>query len=255
MKPKSPHSLSIDGKKPKAEVDLPLSSDWTPGRTHRRETDPIELVPEKDATEGNASLQKRSDYSALKVTAIDVDDERPAVEAKAAASVKTAEKSADTPPTKECPKCGYPSRHRHACDRCGLIFAKWRPEMAVQEYRHVPAGVRQRAEQLWDEVADSENREQALAAFHDYCMTCGARDFAAVRYRTHLVTHPDDSLVIGYRDKLLKQAALLIPAPGRSSKNGDTSLSRRGVMLALGAAVLLSVLVAWAMLRFLEAYS
>jgi hypothetical protein len=111
-----------------------------------------------------------------------------------------------------CPKCAQPRRaDADACARCGLVFARWRPEAAVG----VVAPLDEAAEALWGAaVADWANPERH-DAFLKHCSLVGQLGAAGRRYRERADASPDDALARKMQDRVLAMATASLVMPAR----------------------------------------
>jgi len=211
--------------------DLPLISDWKPGRR----ADPLPAAPAPPVSGPDKATEAKPPEASLATA-------KPAGPAAAKADR----------PAKLCPKCGWKNRSFVSCDRCGLVFANWRPELAEREYAAVPPEAVARARALWEAIAVAPDRLAALHAFHDFCIQNRAAAYAAVRYRAWLAQHPEDAAVLLLKEKLVSQAAVMLPE--KPAKKEKKSIGPRGLAIAVALFVLLTGLSAWLFTLFFDSY-
>jgi hypothetical protein len=249
------------------EIDLPLPTDWHPGSSvgggstrrvtgtqhaeqslaagspHRNEADPNVYAntfsPSRDEPVSAPTSKAQPEASSKDVITESgaphvVLSPRP-VNPDALLTIKQ-----QSGGRKVCPKCGHPNANLFSCDRCGLVFSRWKPEMERAEYAEVLEPVLLRARVLWREVEiaqTAEARQEAVTAFHDFCEASKAESFASVRYRIWLGSHPDDEAVRKGQQRILSRAQFMLPAQTGPTKN---QIGPLGLMMALVITLILT---------------
>lgn len=154
--------------------------------------------------------------------------------------VEKAVESSPEKPVKICPKCSFKNTNFFNCDRCGLIFSKWRPDSGSAVLNEIAPGIIDQASLLWREFSEGEKNAAALENFHKFCINNNASSFAANSYRSWLSDHPDDPEVRELQQKLVNQAMLLLVRPAKEER----AVSNRTLIFALGGAIFLTILFA-----------
>ena len=230
----SPDERPKTPKEDKAGIELPFSSDWKPlGEI------PIPPVPPPPAV---ASAPPSAPSPAP-----DIPEAPPAPARPPLADAASPQEAKPGKSVKICPKCGRRQDGFFSCDRCGLIFANWRPGLEQDDMKSIPKAVLDQAAALWrDAESATEGREEKLQAFHDFCLSRNAMTVAAVRYRSRLAAHPDDAAVKTRQQRLISQTVLMLPNRERRGKKDPEPVSRRAIVLVVITGLVLALLAGWA---------
>lgn len=242
-------SAADDGHKPPApgdeEIELPLSTDWKPGPSgndggFRRISEAAPLpcaAPAPDPAPESGGGDPR-DSQSLRLAPRPVNP---------SPSLTVTRKDVNK---KQCPKCGFLNANYFNCDRCGLVFSLWRPEMERAEYAEVPEPVLLRARELWRAVVDAEPgaaREAAVTVFHEYCQNEGAESFAAVRYRIWMGSHPNDEAVRRGQQRIISRAQMMLPQQATRKRQ---QIGAGGLFLALLVTLVITAILTYFFLDF-----
>jgi hypothetical protein len=122
-----------------------------------------------------------------------------------------------SPEPAACPKCGRARTDgTDTCPRCGLVFARWTPELAEQVQPMDEKGAR-----LWAELNQSWNDEALHDAFVKYCSSAGRLPAAGRLYRACLDRDPANALAAKMQTRIVGMAtALMTPSqPGGAAIN------------------------------------
>jgi hypothetical protein len=115
-------------------------------------------------------------------------------------------------PNPLCPKCG---RERPlqagSCPRCGLVFARWKPE----ETATIPV-LDEATQRLWTELEQQWGVQEKHDAFIKRCSQTGQLASAGRLYRDWLDRHPEDTVAPGMQARIIAMAAAAL-APLKST--------------------------------------
>jgi hypothetical protein len=118
-----------------------------------------------------------------------------------------------------CPKCGRSRTDGgDTCARCGLVFARWTPELAEQIEPLDDKGAR-----LWADLNQSWHDESLHDAFVKYCSAAGRLPAAGRLYRACLDRDPGNALAAKMQSRIVGMATALM-AP---TQRGGTAVSRK----------------------------
>jgi hypothetical protein len=114
-----------------------------------------------------------------------------------------------------CPKCGRNREDEttNSCARCGLVFAFWTPDKAVDVVK-----LDEKAEALWTQVRRSWKDESKHDAFLKYCSLAGLLAPAGRCYRLRLDKTPDDEIAIKMQERIVAMATLSFARPSTPPK-------------------------------------
>jgi hypothetical protein len=128
---------------------------------------------------------------------------------------------------KSCPKCGTP-KDGDACPRCGLVFAKFNPELLDQD---VPEAI----EALWRNVQERWDDRARHALFVERALAAGSLGYAARCYRAQ-----GDDAVAEAQLRRIEERLQQVMAASQTGRPRRTS--GRGVTLAILFLFLLVIL-------------
>jgi hypothetical protein len=117
------------------------------------------------------------------------------------------------PELASCPKCAHPRRAGgDACARCGLVYARWRPDEVVGAV----APLDEAAESLWREALADWANPARHDAFLKHCSLVGQLAAAGRRYRARADADASDALARKMQERVLAMATAaltLTPRP------------------------------------------
>ncbi|MBI2893028.1 MAG: hypothetical protein HYY06_05715 [Deltaproteobacteria bacterium] len=135
-----------------------------------------------------------------------------------------------------CPKCGHTQSAAEACDRCGVVFARYDPARA-----EAPSDEAARA--LWDAAVAAWDDDAKHRGFVQYCTAMGLYSYAAQQYGA---ARRDEGREARAARELSRLALLAEQALLSTKPTGQTAMVRR-VKTAL---LLFALAVCAAMLLF-----
>jgi hypothetical protein len=125
------------------------------------------------------------------------------------------------PAAAACPKC---ARQRPAgaaaCDRCGLVFALWSPELAAEAVALDPEG-----ERLWAAAEARWEEDAAHDAFVKHCSQRGLLGVAGRAYRGRLDRDAGDAVAARMQKRIIAMATAVLQ-PTRTAASAPVTRSR-----------------------------
>lgn len=120
-----------------------------------------------------------------------------------------------------CPKCQFArTKTQHSCPRCGLMFARWNPEVA-----DIVKPIDAEGEALWSAVIADWGNEEHHLTFVKHCSLAGILAASGRRYRDWLLTHPGDATAMAMQKRILGMAQAMLGS--NSSRPSGSILSSK----------------------------
>jgi hypothetical protein len=128
-----------------------------------------------------------------------------------------------------CPKCSFRGNPQaDSCIQCGLVFAKWKPDVVPRLVPLDDAALRlwALAERNWTDRATHDT-------FTRHCAASEQLPAAARRYREWLVAHPGDEMAAKMQARVVSMVTALTFAIPSQRPTPLTRSSRFLVMIAI----------------------